>query len=169
MSSNYKGLTPVAPTSGRRHVKAVFQAVAVLALLAGCAKSGAGPQTVEGMSPVGTVEMHQVQAAYIGSASGGAGTLFFNGQSYPFDIGGVGIGGIGASKIEATGDVYGLQTVPQFAGSYAQGRYGYALGDLSGGDMWLKNENGVVLHLRAKRQGLMLSLGGDVMVIKFSQ
>jgi hypothetical protein len=121
------------------------------------------------MSPVGTVEMHQVQAAYIGSASGGAGTLFFNGQSYPFDIGGVGIGGIGASSIEATGDVYGLQTVAQFAGSYGQGRYGYALGDMSGGDMWLKNEKGVVLHLRAKREGLMLSLGGDVMVIKFTQ
>jgi hypothetical protein len=169
MLSNYTGRTPVTPSFGRRHVKAILQAVAVLALLAGCAKSGAGPQTVEGMSPVGTVEMHQVQAAYIGSASGGAGTLFFNGRSYPFDIGGVGIGGIGASSIQATGDVYGLQTVAQFAGSYGQGRYGYAFGDMSGGDMWLKNESGVVLHLRAKREGLMLSLGGDVMVIKFTR
>jgi hypothetical protein len=31
--------------------------------------------------------------------------------------------------------------------------------------MWLQNEAGVILHLKAKREGLMLSLGGDAILI----
>jgi hypothetical protein len=132
-------------------------------------QSGAGPQTVEGMLPVGTVDMRQVTAAYIGSVSGGTGTLFFNGGTYPFTVGGAGIGGIGASTIDASGEVYGLQNVYQFPGAYGQGRYGFAFGDASAGDLWMKNENGVILHLKAKRTGLMLSLGGDAVVITMNQ
>jgi hypothetical protein len=136
-----------------------------MAALAGCSGAGAGPKTVDGMSPDGTLVMHQVQAAFIGSGNGGYGTLYFNGGSYPFDVGGLGVGGIGASTIDATGEVYGLKTPAAFAGSYIQGRYGFAAGTLSRGDLWLKNNDGVVLHLHAKRTGLMLSLGGDVVVI----
>ncbi len=140
-------------------------ALALLGVLTGCSGSGAGPKTVEGMSPDATLVMHQVQAAYIGSANGGYGTLYYQGGSYPFDIGGLGIGGLGASTIDATGEVYGLSDLSQFAGSYVQGRYGFALGTTSRGDLWLKNNDGVVLHLHAKRTGLMLTLGGDVIVI----
>ena len=57
----------------------------------------------------------------------------------------------------------------QFPGAYAQGRYGFALGNKSGGDLWLQNESGVIIHIKAKREGLMLSLGGDAMVISFQQ
>ncbi len=143
---------------------------ALLALaVAGCGgDQGAGSQMVDGQPPVGTVQMSAVQAAYIGSGTAGNGTLYFGGRSYPFTVGGLGVGGIGASTIEAEGEVYSLRNARDFAGSYAQGRYGFALGNMSGGDLWLKNENGVVLHLHAKRTGLMLSLGGDVMVISFS-
>lgn len=145
-------------------------AVSTALALTGCTGggSGAGPQSVQGMPPVGTVSMTEVQAAYIGSGSTGQGTLFFNGQSYPFNVSGLGIGGIGVSSIDANGDVYGLKTVDQFPGAYAEGRYGFALGNLSSGDLWLQNENGVILHLKAKREGLMLSLGGDVMAVSMT-
>jgi hypothetical protein len=33
----------------------------------------------------------------------------------------------------------------------------------------MKNENGVVMHLKAKREGLMLSLGGDAVAITMTQ
>jgi len=39
------------------------------------------------------------------------------------------------------------------------------LGEKSGGDLWLQNEAGVIMHLKAQREGLMLSLGGDAVVI----
>jgi hypothetical protein len=71
---------------------------------------------VEGRQPEGTVEMNQVQAAFIGSGGGGSGTLYFRGQKYPFAVGGLGIGGIGASMINATGEVYGLTDVTAFPG-----------------------------------------------------
>jgi hypothetical protein len=133
--------------------------------LIGCSHSGAGPKTVDGQAPDGTLVMHQVQAAFIGSGSGGYGTLTFQGLTHDFNVGGLGVGGIGASTIDATGEVYGLKSLNQFPGSYVQGRYGFAFGTTSRGDLWLKNNDGVVLHLHAKREGLMLSLGGDVVVI----
>ena len=51
------------------------------------------------------------------------------------------------------------------SGAYAQGRYGFAAGTASGGELWMQNEAGVILRLKAKRTGLMLSLGGDAVVI----
>jgi len=57
--------------------------------------------------------------------------------------------------------------VGQFAGSYAQGRYGMVVGDASTGKLWLKNKHGVVIELAADREGLALSLGGDAVYIDF--
>ncbi len=99
------------------------------------------------------------------SGGGGSGTLFYRGQEYPFTVGGVGIGGIGASVLQASGEVYKLADISEFPGTYAQGRYGFVLGNMSGGDLWLQNEAGVIMHLKAKREGLMLSLGGDAVEI----
>ena len=86
-------------------VRCLLVSTSVLAL-AGCAERIAlGPEAVQGKTPDGTIEMHEVQAAYIGSGSGGNGVLFFRGREYPFDVGGLGVGGIGVSTIEATGAV----------------------------------------------------------------
>jgi hypothetical protein len=147
-----------------------FCIAATLFLLTACSSSvKVGPSAVAGLTPDGTVDMRQVQAAFIGSGGGGSGTLYFQGRAYQFIVAGLGIGGIGASTVDATGDVYKLSDISQFPGAYAQGRYGFALGTKSGGDLWLQNETGVILHLRAKREGLMLSLGGDAVVIKMKQ
>jgi hypothetical protein len=56
-----------------------------------------------------------------------------------------------------------------FPGSYAQGQYGFVIGTMSRGDLWLQNQAGVVMHLKGKREGLMLSLGGDAMIINMTQ
>jgi hypothetical protein len=149
----------------RRRIASAGASLAILAVLVGCSGSGAGPQTVSGQTPDATIDLHELQAAYLANANGGYGTLFFRGVAYPFNVGGAGIGGIGASSVDGTGEVYGLTSLSQFPGSYAQGSYGFAFGNQSGGDLWLKNNNGVVLHLHATRTGLMLSLGGDVIVI----
>ncbi|MGE4048463.1 MAG: hypothetical protein AB7F35_26645, partial [Acetobacteraceae bacterium] len=69
----------------------------------------------------------------------------------------------------AEGEVYKLPNLASFPGAYAQGRYGFALGTTSGGDLWMQNESGVIMRLRAKRTGLMLSLGGDAVVISMQQ
>lgn len=143
--------------------------VAATIALYGFSASTAESNTVDGKKAVGTVQLTQVHAAYIGSGSTGNGTVTFKGRTYRFNITGLGVGGIGYSKVNASGEVYGLESIEQFGGTYAQGRYGFALGDTSAGDLWLKNESGVTLHLKAKRQGLMLSLGGDAVSISMAK
>jgi hypothetical protein len=138
--------------------------------LAGCAGSVAlGPDAVKGKPVAGTVEMQEVQAAYIGSGSTGTGVLIFRGTQYPFQVAGAGVGGIGLSTVDAKGEVYNLSDVSQFPGTYGQARYGFAIGTSSGGDLWLQNEAGVIMHLKAKREGLMLSLGGDAVVVSMTK
>jgi hypothetical protein len=115
--------------------------------------------------PAGTVTIHQVQVAFIGSGSAGGGTLRFHGRNYPFKLGGLGIGGIGVSRLDATGTVYNLKRLEDFNGVYGQTRVGWAAGDTGKGEMWLKNPDGIYMHLIAKRKGLALSLGADGMVV----
>jgi hypothetical protein len=140
-------------------------------MLAACSHQTApGADTkLEGQPPSGSVEMHELQAAYIASGSGGSGVLHYQGVNYPFTVGGVGVGGLGASTIEGRGDVYNLTNLSQFPGTYAEGRYGFAFGQTSAGDLWMQNEKGVVIHLRAERTGLMLSLGGSAIAISMNQ
>jgi len=115
--------------------------------------------------PSGTVTISQVQVAFIGSGSGGGGTLHFEGRSYPFKIGGLGIGGIGVSRLDASGTVYDLRRVEDFDGVYGQTRVGWAAGAQGKGQLWLKNPNGVYIHLITQRKGLSLNLGADGMVV----
>ena len=116
--------------------------------------------------PSGTVTIHQVQVAFIGSGTSGGGTLRFRGKNYSFKLGGLGIGGIGVSRIDASGTVYNLNRLQDFNGVYGQARTGWAVGKSGKGEMWLQNGNGVYLKLRAQRQGLSLNLGADGMVIQ---
>jgi hypothetical protein len=152
---------------GRRSALLAIGTMCLLSLAA-CSTPSGSP-SLQGKPLSGYVEMSQVQAAYIGSGSAGDGTLRFRGNTYPFNVGGLGIGGIGVSTIEARGDVYGLRRLRDFPGAYALGRYGFALGSTSAGDLWLQNEHGVIMRLNAKRKGLMLSLGGDAVVISMNQ
>jgi hypothetical protein len=155
-------------STGNAHLTAIATLAVTVLAFAGCA-SQSGTISLQGKPLSGRVRMTQVQAAYIGSGNAGSGVLYYEGGRYPFNVGGLGVGGIGISKIEARGEVYGLQRLRDFPGAYVQGRYGIALGNASTGDLWLQNGNGVIMHLVAKRQGLMLSLGGDAVVIQMNQ
>ena len=150
----------------------VLSRIAVLSAIFGlvaCSQQTPGQYTnLEGKPPDATVTMNEVQAAYIGNAGGGSGTLIYRGVAYPFTVAGLGVGGIGASTLDAAGDVYNLPSVNLFPGAYAQGQYGFVIGTTSRGDLWLQNQAGVVMHLKGKREGLMLSLGGDAMVINMA-
>ncbi len=127
----------------------------------------AAPALAEQYVQSGTVRIEQVQIAFIGSGNLGGGVLSYGGHEYDIEIGGLGVGGIGVSRMTATGIVYNLHDVRDFAGAYVQARYGLALGDLSSGELFLQNTKGVALRLKAERTGLALSLGGDAVYIGF--
>lgn len=117
-------------------------------------------------APSGTVEIDQTQMAFLVSGSFGGGTLHFQGKSYPFKIGGIGVGGFGIATLRATGDVYDLKDPADFGGVYGQAQASYALGKQSAGELWLQNPQGVYLRLKAEREGIILSLGADGVIIK---
>jgi hypothetical protein len=121
-------------------------------------------------TPSGTVTLEQVEVSFIGSAKAGGGALTYKGKSYPFRLGGLGIGGFGVSKISATGNVYRLKDASDFEGIFGGLRAGIVVVDkgLKGG-LWLENRKGVVMHLVPKREGLALSMGADGVVIEFEK
>src|SRR5271167_47678 len=148
--------------SCQKFVGGVAAGLMVLCILSGIALAQSAPPS----RPSGSVRIHQVQIAFIGSGTTGGGTLYFRGRRYPFKLGGLGIGGIGISTIDAAGSVYNLRRLEDFNGVYGQARTGWAVGEAGSGRMWLQNSNGVYLHLRAQRRGLSLSLGADGMVVR---
>ena len=93
----------------------------------------------------GTVYMEQVQMAFIGS------------------------GGFGVSKMEASGEVYNLSELDHFPGAYGSARYGAAYGSQGSGQLWLENPHGVVMSLKAHREGLAVSMGADAVLIEFKR
>lgn len=120
-----------------------------------------GPQSAAGLSPVGTVRLTEVVAA--GSAVG-SGTLSFGGRSYSFKLVG-GVTGGGAARTEVEGAVYNLSRPSDFAGLYTVGT---AAGmDKPGrANLWLRNQNGVVLHLTGTQDGVVLTLGRQEVLVE---
>lgn len=139
----------------------------VLALLA-CLLAGAcvAPQPSAPVMPPGwTVRMNLDPLADIGGGGGGRGTIAFGGQAVPFRTGGLGVYGAQVALIAAVGQVQGLATLADFAGRY---RAGGSVFDRATGtrDLFLRNQHGVRLHLRAaKPDTRMPVLGGDAVDI----
>jgi hypothetical protein len=118
-------------------------------------------QTAPPARASGSIAIHHVQVAFIGSGMLGGGTLNYRGRSYPFKLGGLGIGGIGVSRLDATGQVFNLHRLADFDGVYGQVRSGWAAGDLGKGRLWMQNGNGVYLELVGARRGVSLTMGAD--------
>lgn len=108
--------------------------------------------------PSGTVAIDETQFAFILGGSVGGGKLMFEGQEYPFKIGGLTVGAnVGVSKMSAAGEVYDLTDISQFPGTYTKLDASIALGGGVGG-LRLKNENGVLMRLESRTQGLQLNV-----------
>jgi hypothetical protein len=143
--------------------KSLIAGAAALLLLSSAAMAQprpTGPQT-------GTLRFEQVSVAFIASGELGGGTLTWRGRSYPITIGGLGIGGIGASRVVASGRVYGLTNRVDLAGAYVQLKEGWAVGRAGQGRLWLKNDKGVTISLDTQRQGLQATIGADGVVIAY--
>jgi hypothetical protein len=146
-------------------VKSIVAAT-LFAFLAGILVTGTSVAAEE--RPTATVTFEEIEVSFIGSAKVGGGELTYKGKKYPFKLGGLGVGGIGVSKISGIGKVYRLKKLNDFEGVYGGLRAGIVVVDkgLEGG-IWMENLKGVVLNLQPKRKGLALSLGADGVAIEF--
>lgn len=108
--------------------------------------------------PSGTVVIDESQVMVIIGGSKGGGTLQFNDNSYNFETGGFKLGVVGIQKIHVTGNVYDLNDVKDFPGTYVQLEADATLVKGSSG-LWMKNSKGVTLHLKSNNDGVALSVG----------
>ena len=131
----------------------------VVMVLATTAISGESPK------PSGKVTMESKSIAAGIGVTWGEGKLNFKGKDYPFSIDGLTVVDFGISKASATGDVYNLTDVAKFAGTYVAAEAGFALAGGVGG-MVLRNQDGVVMHVRSTSKGAKLQLGPSGLSIK---
>jgi hypothetical protein len=136
-------------------------ALAVLLALVFAAPGVAGDRVRSG-----SVSVEGWRLSFIGSVGGANGTLEYGGRSHAFRVGGLGIGGFGISSFQAKGSVFDMAKLDDFVGTYVNLRSGITVGDESmGKSLWIQNEKGVTLELKAETQGLQLNLGADGLVV----
>ena len=145
-----------------------FQTVAMIGLLVLGGIVATTLVEAKGPKPSGKVAIESTSIAAGVGVSWGDGTLTFGGKQYPFSIEGLTLVDIGISKASAVGDVYDLKDISKFEGTYVAGEAGFALAGGMGG-MSLRNQNGVVMHLRSVTQGAKLQLGPSGLTIKLKQ
>lgn len=119
----------------------------------------------EKATPSGKVTIESTSIAAGIGVTWGDGKLTFKGKTYPFSIDGLSLVDWGISKAQANGDVYNLTDPAKLGGTYVAAEAGLTLAGGMGG-MVLRNQDGVILHLRSVSQGARLQLGTSGMVIK---
>ena len=142
----------------------LFTSLVVVSFLligvAACSTSSGSKDTAASHDEMasGTLKIDETQVMFIVGGDLGSGTLNFQGKSHSFKTGGLKLGGIGIHKVHLTGDVYKLNNVADFAGTYFVAEAGITVVKGAGG-FWFKNSKGVTLHLKASAEGVALAFG----------
>lgn len=111
-------------------------------------------------TPDATLKLSEGQVALGIGWSWGKGVLTMNGKDHPFKVGGLSVLDVGVTKAEAEGKVYNLKKLEDFNGTYVSAAAEATVG-VGVGATAMKNEKGVVIHLRPKTKGVNLKLAGE--------
>ena len=131
----------------------------LLQVLVGC-----GPATVTatpgGTQAPGTIDLNQTSSDDALVGGGGSGTVAFNGKVYHFAIGGLGVDGSAVAILATTGEVpaRGYRTVSRHIST---GERRCPQPSQDSGGLWIQNEHGVIIHLKAPPQGHVPALHDD--------
>jgi hypothetical protein len=135
-----------------RNVVSVLLAMALLAL--------AGVVAAEDPKPSGTVSLETKAVAIGVGVSWGSGVLNFQGEEHAFKVRGLSVVDVGISTASAVGEVYHLENVADFAGTFTAAEAGIAVGGGAGAQV-MKNQNGVVMRLTSAKAGVQLKLAPE--------
>ncbi len=108
--------------------------------------------------PSGTLTLKETEVGLLLGGDWGKGTLAFDGKEHPFKLTGAKVGGVGVTVAEVSGKVYQLTNVDDFYGTYFKAEAGITGVEGKEGS-WVKNNQGVTLHLTSESKGLALSIG----------
>lgn len=111
-------------------------------------------------TPDATLKLSEGQVGLGIGWSWGKGVLTFKGKDHAFKVKGLSVGDVGITNADATGNVYHLKKLSDFNGTYTSAA---AEGTLGGGAgvTTMKNQNGVVINLKATTQGVNIKLAGE--------
>jgi len=138
----------------------ILGAIAALGLVLSTARAADKPDATLKLSG-GSV------AAGIGY-SWGSGTLKYKGKTYPVEVSGLSAGDVGASKTEASGDVFHLKKLADFDGTYTAATAGATVGGGASATI-MKNQNGVTINLVSTSQGVKFSLAASGVSLKIKK
>jgi len=128
-------------------------ALLVVSVLANGAEARAKSRASSGDRPDATLTLESKSVAVGIGYSWGHGTLRYRGKLYPFKVDGLAVNAVGASRSDATGNVYNLKNLQDFEGTYTAIE---AAGTLGGGKgiSTMKNGNDVRITLHSTQQGV---------------
>jgi len=135
--------------------------IASVIVLAGLVAMVAGPVAAARKTRDATMKLTGGSVAAGVGYEWGEGTLMYKGKSHPFKVNGISVADVGATKVTATGDVYGLKKIEDFEGTYAAVSAGATAGSHGGNVATLKNEHGVEMKVSTNNKGAELKLGVD--------
>ena len=114
----------------------------------------------EERAPSGKVTIEATRVTIGIGYAWGEGTLKFKGKGYNFKVSGLNVVGLGVTKLQAKGDVYGLEKLDDFPGKYFGVGAGATVVKGTEG-LVMKNSKGVVINLKADQKGAELKLGNE--------
>lgn len=124
------------------------------------------PQEPVSAPPPPFVELRSKSVAAGIGISWGDGILSYEGVDHAFSVRGVSLLDIGASVADGIGEVYNLQSLDQFEGTYvAVEAAGAAV--VGGSAARMRNEHGVEISMKSDLQGLELALATRSFSIRF--
>src|SRR5262245_52088351 len=106
-------------------------------------------------------------AAGVGFSWGG-GTLTYQGKSHDVEVSGLSVGDVGASKIEAVGEVFHLKKLAEVDGTYTAAAAAATVGGGAGTTV-MQNQNGVTIHMTSTSQGLKFTLAAAGVSLKIKK
>lgn len=108
--------------------------------------------------PDATIDLSAGSVAVGVGIDWGKGTLHYNGKDVPIKVKGLSLVRVGASKLSASGEVYHLKDLSDFAGNYTAVSAGAAIAG-GGSILAMQNDHGVVMQIRSTTVGVDLDLG----------
>jgi hypothetical protein len=141
--------------------------VFVLPAIAAEDKKEIATTNLKDAKPNATLEVASEQMRLIMGGTKGKGVLHFNGQDYPFTFKSAsgGVGGKAVKEMSATGNVYFLTQIEDFAGRYAAATR-TAIAGTTKTSATYKNDKGVTIALEGTVKGVGLGLGAGVATVE---
>ena len=126
-------------------------------LVTACSMSST-PMTVD-PNASGQIEIDATQVKMILGGNPGSGILNFQGYGHAFSTNGMKLDGVGIDASQFTGNVYNLNKLEDFEGTYLAADAGAPGKSLDG--VWMKNDDCVYIHLNTNTSSLSLVLGAE--------